>query len=129
MKRDQLLTLNEAAKLIATRDKRPGDDKRAGIDRTRKRISNASKRGELRRHGEKFLLGDVAGWADAAIPTARLEGIPKTIYGGGTIHLSLVCLPSGNAEPTNMEAAKTRIRQLEDENAELRKQCAAPRKV
>jgi hypothetical protein len=76
------MTLDEAANFIANLDRRASDDARLAIDRTRKRIVSAAKRGKLKRGVDgTYSFGDLIGWALTTWKNGRelFKGLPANI--------------------------------------------------
>ena len=101
---------------------RAGDDARLAIDRTRKRIVSATRRGELARGSDgTFSFGDLIGWALRAWKNgsdlfngmpANIAIYPKSINGSGDVGQPKV---TANLHPRSLAACHLEIDRLVEE--------------
>jgi hypothetical protein len=116
----KLITIAEAVRLIASRDHRKSDDKRTAMDRARKRIKYAIKKGDLRPDkSNKLELKHIACWANDIWP-GKFTDIPSESY-PYSINLPIVItVTASQSVPQTIEECQKEIRALRKEIALLK---------
>ena len=122
------LTFNEAATLLAQRDKRSGEDLRQGIDRWRKRIEYAVNAKKLMKVEKRFKIDVMAAWARTLKVSGvdwlvKLADLPRPIVRDSVEEIASVNDEEwGIRLPGSREECHEEIRRLLRENKALKQE-------